>query len=126
MGNYDVETAAQYADEETQRSTLRIAKGLLEYTDTSYINQDRPAEITIHETKVLNDSSAVVCYTKSTPIKQINLSLELRKRDNRWYAHDPIQTNMIGNPTNPSTNIKRIDKHTLDSIKSNRNQISIK
>ena len=61
--------------------------------DTGYIAKDTPASIEIISTNILSDSSALVVYHKTTPIKDFTDTLELRKRDGNWLAHSPIVKN---------------------------------
>ena len=58
--------------------------------DTNYIKSDTPASIEIRHIQIVDDTSAVVTYHKTTPIKDFSSTLDVRKRHGRWLAHSPI------------------------------------
>lgn len=90
MANYDVDGAEKYATPETVETTLNTARGLLTIVDTNYIKSDTPATIEITNIQIVDDTSAVVTYHKTTPIKDFSATLDVRKRHGRWLAHSPI------------------------------------
>lgn len=90
MANYDVDGAEKYATPETVETTLNTARGLLTIVDTNYIKSDTPATIEITNIQIVDDTSAVVTYHKTTPIKDFSSTLDVRKRHGRWLAHSPI------------------------------------
>ena len=90
MANYDVDGAEKYATPETVETTLNTARGLLTIVDTNYIKSDTPASIEITNIQTVDDTSAVVTYHKTTPIKDFSATLDVRKRHGRWLAHSPI------------------------------------
>ena len=90
MANYDVATAEKYATHETKTTTLVVARQLIERVGNKYIQSDTPATITIEDINILNDTSAIATYHKTTPIKDFRGPLELRKRNHRWLAHATI------------------------------------
>ena len=90
MANYDVDGAEKYATPETVETTLNTARGLLTIVDTNYIKSDTPASIEITNIQIVDDTSAVVTYHKTTPIKDFSSTLDVRKRHGRWLAHSPI------------------------------------
>lgn len=90
MANYDVATAEKYATQETKETTLVMARKLIEKVGNEYIKSDTPATIEIDDINILNDTSAIATYHKTTPIKDFRGPLELRKRNNRWLAHATI------------------------------------
>ena len=90
MANYDVDGAEKYATPETVETTLNTARGLLTIVDTNYIKSDTPASIEITNIQIVDDTSAVVTYHKTTPIKDFSATLDVRKRHGRWLAHSPI------------------------------------
>ena len=55
--------------------------------DPNYIKSDTPATIDIIDVKMVNDTCAVATYHKITPQKDFSDTLQLRKRDGKWYAH---------------------------------------
>lgn len=91
MANYHVDEAEQYATEETRTTTLVKAKSLVEAVGDAYIQSDTPAEIEITNVEFKSDTVAIATYHKTTPIKDMTGTLELRKRDGDWYAHTPLK-----------------------------------
>lgn len=87
MANYQVDEAVKYATEETKNTTLDMAKKIVGKVDPSYIKSDTPATIDIVGVKLVNDTCAVATYHKITPLKDFSDTLQLRKRDGKWYAH---------------------------------------
>ncbi len=87
MANYKVDDAEKYATDETKNSTLLMAKQIVKKVDPTYIKSDTPATIDIIDVKMVNDTCAVATYHKITPLKDFSDTLELRKRDGKWYAH---------------------------------------
>lgn len=92
MANYDVDGAERYATRETRETTLTMARQLLLMVDSSYIKSDTPATIEIRHIWMADDSSAVVTYHKTTPIKDFSATLDMRKRGHRWLAHNPVRS----------------------------------
>ena len=90
MANYDVDGAERYATQETRETTLETARELLPMVNPDYIKSDTPATIEIGNIAMANDTLAYVNYRKRTPIKDMTLSIEMRKRHGRWLAHAPI------------------------------------
>lgn len=90
MANYHVDEAEEYATEETRNTTLVKARGLVKAVGEAYIQSDTPAEIEIVEVEMVSDTSAIATYHKTTPIKDMTGTLELRKRDGKWLAHIPL------------------------------------
>lgn len=87
MANYQVDEAEKYATEETKNTTLEMAKKIVEKVDPNYIKSDTPATIDIIDVKFVNDTCAVATYHKITPQKDFSDTLQLRKREGKWYAH---------------------------------------
>lgn len=100
MANYHVEEAEQYATEETKNTTLVKARNLMKAVGDAYIQSDTPAEIEITNVEFQSDSVAIATYHKTTPIKDMTGTLELRKRNGKWYAHIPLK---ITTPPEPKT-----------------------
>ena len=91
MANYDVDQAEQYADDETKRTTITTGRGMLTLVDSNYIKSDTPANIEIIATEMTSDTSAVVTYHKTTPIKDFTGTVEVRKRNGEWLVHSPTR-----------------------------------
>jgi hypothetical protein len=92
MANYQVQEAAQYATAETQNTTLIMAKHLTKAVGEEYIKSDTPAKVEIVKYSQLDDTTAVIEFHKTTPIKNSNFPLLMRKRNGQWMAHDTIPT----------------------------------
>lgn len=87
MANYNVQKAAPYATEETQKTTLVRAQNLIQAVGNDYIESDTPAKIKITSVEITSDTSAYAIYHKTTPRKDFSDTLQLRKRDGKWLAH---------------------------------------
>lgn len=100
MANYQVDDAAEYATEETKNTTLVKARTLMNAVGNEYIKSDTPAEIEITNIELMSDTVAIATYHKTTPIKDMTGTLELRKRNGEWLAHIPLkETQMPENKT---------------------------
>ena len=91
MANYHVDEAEQYATEETKNTTLVKARTLVQAVGDAYILSDTPAEVEITNVEFQSDTVAIATYHKTTPIKDMTGTLELRKRNGEWYAHTPLK-----------------------------------
>lgn len=114
MANYKVDEAEKYATDETKKTTLVMAKGIVQKVDPNYIKSDTPATIDIIDVRMVNDTCAVATYHKITPLKDFSDTLELRKRDGKWQAHVippmrevPVQTM---DSTNNNPEVKTFQK----------------
>ena len=90
MANYQVQEAAQYATEETKNTTLVIAQRLTDAVGEEYVKSDTPAKVEIVTFTRIDDTTAIINFHKTTPIKDSRFSLLLRKRNSRWLVHDTI------------------------------------
>lgn len=98
LGNYEFDDAFDYATEETQETLLTLYRDvIMPNTDMAYVNSNRPADITIGKIVIVDDTTATVSFHKTTPIKEMDGSVELRKRDNKWLVHNPIEIPEIFN-----------------------------
>lgn len=86
MGNYRIEEAVPFASSYTRENTLPALSSLVAIADTAYINSNRPAVITIHGNKKLSDSTARVYYHKSTPIKEMDDSINVLRENGHWLV----------------------------------------
>ena len=92
MGNYKIAAAEKYADNETRTITLQFfERKMMPYLDSTYLKSNTPAEITIKEIEIIDDSNALVKYHKSTPITEQDGELQMRKVDDAWKAHVVIK-----------------------------------
>lgn len=88
--NYRIDDAEQYCTEETSKSTLVMARYLISLVDTSFIASNTPAEITIEKVERTSDTTAVVTYHNTTPLKSYSNTVDLLRRDGRWLVHLPL------------------------------------
>lgn len=87
MGNYQIDDAFAYATEETQTKTLAaIQQYIMPNTDLDYIKKNTPAEISITNIEMIDDTSAIVSFHKKTPIQEQDGTLDMRKRSDGWKA----------------------------------------
>lgn len=99
LANYQVDEAEAYATEETKSTTLIKARQLVAAVGEAYIKSDTPAELEITDITFPNDTSAIATYHKKTPIKDFSGTVELRKRDGKWLAHDLIPIVSVPDPS---------------------------
>lgn len=92
---YDIDGAEAYCTEETQETTLKTARQLLQMVDSAFFEQDKPVKIDIMSVHCTSDTTATVQYHKTTPIKDFADTLEMRKRDGKWLAHSPMIKNNV-------------------------------
>ncbi|MBP5650808.1 MAG: hypothetical protein J6X01_07025 [Bacteroidales bacterium] len=87
MGNYQIKEAEVFATEETIQNTLHvIEETIMPNVDPTYIRQNTPATIEITKVHQINDTTAKVSYTKTTPIQVQKGTLDMVKRNNEWKA----------------------------------------
>jgi len=109
MANYQVDEAAQYATEETKNTTLVMAKTLTKAVGEAYVKSDTPAKVEIIDFTFENDTSAVINFHKTTPIKDMKYPLLMRKRNGQWMAHDtiPVHEDTEEDETNDTSAIRQ-------------------
>ncbi|MBR1835293.1 MAG: hypothetical protein IJ785_07285 [Bacteroidales bacterium] len=89
-GNYLIDEAMPYANKETKETTLTFLRdNLIPNTPKSYIESNTPATIVIDGIAVENDT-AYVAYTKTTPIKTLQNEIRLVKEDGKWLVYVPL------------------------------------
>lgn len=97
MGNYRISEAAPYATKQTQEKTIRVInERIMPNMDSSYITKNTPAEITIKDVRMVNDTTAMVVYKKVTPIKRVIDSLKVVKQNGQWKASAIINARFVG------------------------------
>lgn len=95
MANYDPEAARPYASEQTQKTTIEtISKFFMPKLDSTYIQKNTPATITINDILIEGDTTATVLYHKVTPIQQFDDTLTLIKENGEWKAFVLIKVPM--------------------------------
>ena len=99
MGNYRPTEARQYATQQTCDVTLAFFEKVMEVTDPSVYANNIPAEITIGDITIADDTTATANFHKSTPTVQQDGSIDLVKRDRKWQVHQVLDV-----PTLPDTN----------------------
>ena len=91
MANYDIESARQYATDETKNITLQFIEGfMMPKLDSSFIKKNTPAIIRIDSVTSADDTTATVYYNKKTPIRTDVVTLDMRLRNGQWLAHQVI------------------------------------
>ena len=116
MGNYRIDDARPYASTLTCERTLDILqKHIMPKTDTNYILSNTPATIDILSVEVLSDTTAVVSYSKTTPLQVQSGKLDMVKENGRWCAEVIIALPPI--MTMDSTAIQKDISARLDSLK---------
>lgn len=86
VGDYNFDDAIPYCTRHTRENTLVFFKYLLQHSDTSFVNSNRPSVFTIHRITQLDDTTASVYYHKSTPIKEFDDTLLVVYEDGQWLA----------------------------------------
>ncbi|MCR5445063.1 MAG: hypothetical protein K6E96_05220 [Bacteroidales bacterium] len=97
MANYRIDDAEPYATAETQATTLKAARQMTERIGQEYIDSDTPATIEITSVGIVNDTEAYALYHKTTPLKNFQDTVHLRKRDGQWLVHFPLR--IVKRPT---------------------------
>lgn len=91
-GNYRIEEAYPYATRETREVTLPyMSEVLIPATDSAYLAANVPATIVLDSLLIENDT-AWVAYTKTTPIKKLSNIIYLVKEDGKWLVDVVIDT----------------------------------
>lgn len=119
LANYDISSAEPYCTPETQQTALAYAKAMLPNVDSSYIRSDTPGKIEITAVKMQSDTTAIVTYHKTTPVKDFVGELEMRKRGEQWLAHAPIATQAA--PSASSAPIRTIKPEVLEKMQQKTN-----
>lgn len=87
MGNYRISEAENYATTETINNTLHfIEETIMPNLDQNYVRQNTPATIEINQVTIIDDSTAEVAYTKTTPIQVQEGKLAMVKENQEWKA----------------------------------------
>ncbi|MCQ2278232.1 MAG: hypothetical protein MJZ62_02925 [Bacteroidales bacterium] len=95
-GNYKFEEAKPYASQLTLETKIKFEQEIIQpQMDTNAAfaescKKNTPATITIDEIKK-EGKTAVVKYTKTTPIQTQKGELKVIEEDGKWKAHQPIQ-----------------------------------
>ncbi len=90
-GNYLVEDAMPYANKETREKTLPFLRDkLIPMTPQEYLDSNTPATIELGEIVQVGDT-AVVFYTKTTPIKRLESEILVVKEDGQWLVFVPLE-----------------------------------
>lgn len=114
MGDYKIAKAEDYADNETRSVTLQFfERKMMPYVDSTYIKSNMPAKITIGNVTIIDDTSALVTYHKSTPITEQDGELQMRKENGKWKAHVVIK---IPNIFYLDSDEMRTNAEKLDSL----------
>lgn len=90
MGNYRPTEARQYATQQTCDVTLSFFEKVMEFTDSSVYANNIPAEITLGDIVITDDTTAIVNFHKSTPSTQQDGTVHLAKRDGTWLVNEVL------------------------------------
>lgn len=120
MANYNVDAAIPFASRETKESTIPFFRMMIAKTDSGYIRRNTPAEVHIDSVRIQSgDSTAIVFFTKTTPVQSKHQQLDLIKRNDTWQAHVLTAVPEVLKPHRPLTNkdlkdmhIQKVEKNT--------------
>lgn len=123
MANYKVDEAIPYCTIETQNGVLVKSRNMVEQmnrSDSSYIKKDTPAKIEILSVEMINDTTAIAHYHKTTPFpKDMNGQVDLVKRNGQWLVHivtaEPHQSK--DNPDLPEMTTKVVNGTVIHGFK---------
>lgn len=89
-GNYLIEEAIPYANQETQEKTLTFLRDkLIPMTPKEYMESNTPATIELGEITIEGDT-ATVSYKKTTPIKVLESEIMVVKEEGKWLVFVPL------------------------------------
>lgn len=84
--NYDIEAAKPFATKETREVTLPLVeKNIMPLVDSTFLAVNIPATATIDSIELYVDT-ALVFYTKTTPLSTSNGTLTVIKEDGLWLV----------------------------------------
>ncbi len=87
MSNYRISEAKQYATTETVNHTLHfVEETIIPNLDPNFVKQNTPATIEINQVTIIDDSTAEVAYTSTTPKEVKEGKLEMVKENQEWKA----------------------------------------
>ena len=96
MANYQIADAYQYATEETCNTTLSFVENdIMPHLAPNIISDNTPATITIDSLELSNDTTALVFYSKTTPLGDMSDQITLHKRGSKWKVHLVIAASPI-------------------------------
>lgn len=96
MANYQIADAYRYATEETCNTTLSFVENdIMPHLAPDIISNNTPATITIDSIELSNDTTALVFYSKTTPLGDMSDQITLHKRGPKWKVHLVIETSPI-------------------------------
>lgn len=90
MGNYRPADARPYSTQQTCDVTLAFFEHIMQFTDSSVYSNNIPAEITIGDITITDDTTATAAFHKSTPSVQQDGTINLVKRQGRWLVHQVL------------------------------------
>ena len=87
MSNYRISEAKNYATTETVNHTLHfVEETIIPNLDPNVIKENTPAAIEINEVTIIDDSTAEVAYTSTTPKEVKSGKLDMVKENQEWKA----------------------------------------
>lgn len=109
-GNYMIDEAMPYATKETRETTLAFLKdNLIPMTPQEVLDANTPATIAINGITIDNDT-AYVSYTKTTPIKTLENQIRLVKEEGHWLVYVPLVLPDTMTPGNVTASLSKADK----------------
>ena len=86
VGNYRMDDAIPYATRHTRENTIPTFKRIMFFSDTAYMNSNKPAVFKLQRVVMLSDTDAWVFYHKHTPIKDVDDSVYVCLEDGEWLV----------------------------------------
>ena len=87
MSNYHISEAKNFATTETVNNTLHfVEETIIPNLDPNFVKQNTPATIEINQVTIIDDSTAEVAYTSTTPKEVKEGKLEMVKENQEWKA----------------------------------------
>ena len=104
MANYRIDDAEPFCTKETHEGVLTTGRHLMKTADTSFIAKDTPAKVKITKVELTSDTTAIVYFRKTTPIKKQNGHVDVVLRDGQWKVHILLayQKRKASNNSNPA------------------------
>lgn len=119
LGNYRPTDARPYATQQTCDVTLEFMELMVEHTDSSVYADNIPATITVGVVNIIEDTTAIAAFHKSTPSKEQEGKINLVKREGKWRVHE------IANIP-PFVNMLKADKPRTFTEEQRKNMRQIK
>lgn len=126
-GNYLIDEAMPYASKETREVTLPFLRdNLIPRTPKEYMESNTPATIDIHDIDIYDADTALVSYTKHTPIKELEGEIHLVREEGQWLVYVPLvlPENIVLNASDADTSKMGLS-NTPNDIRIDKNDIKV-